>query len=504
MPESQVDAGLEFAAFRSVPEAEIQDAFARLVRSVWAQGGPTVDAPAWVRRALAHLGEGAEAHQARLVLLLGLLVDTSEAAPALDVRGEVRSGLDALLAELTSHAARSAGTSPLTLALLYLLGHFPEDAARILDRTRGIELPAEDRARFERCLAHCDVTAPALGRVWPSPAGWTLTDEEHARDRQWAAQLDHATVKAFWDKDTRSLLAYAGAKAYGAMTVGLSGQDSAQQEIAPPDRTGPAHPGGPLGRHAEVIRCPTCRHRLTEAAHGATCTGCGTRYQARRGYLDLTSAADGAADVIGENAPMYLPRYESLLRPAFLRVHGINWNDAISVQAEHQYLADHVRPAQGPVLDLAAGAGNWTRTLARTVGAERVIALDLATAMLDRLRSTLPGVLPLRGSAVELPFTNASLGAVNCWNALQAMHDPEAAIREVGRCLRPGGTFTLLTFQPAPDPVYRHFQTQIEECLGVKSFHPDALASALEAAGMTVRAMTAPGTFLLLTAVREA
>ncbi|MCF3176319.1 class I SAM-dependent methyltransferase [Streptomyces sioyaensis] len=504
MPESQADAELEFALFCRAPEEEVQDAFSRLVGAVWVAGKPTANAAAWVQKARANLEEGSAAHQARLALLLGLLAETSETKTAPEVRREVRNGLPAYLSLLASDAAQPASPSALTLALLYLLAHFPEDADHVLDRTRAIELPEEDRSRFERCLAQREANDPALGRVWPSPAGWTLTEEEHARDRRWVAQLDDATVRSFWDKDTRSLLAYSGAKAYGALTVGLSSQQTAPPEAVPDAGTEQAHPAGLLGAHADVICCPSCRHRLAEEAHGARCTGCGARYAARRGYLDLTRVADGAADVIGANAPMYLPRYESLLRPSFLRVHGINWNDAISVEAEHQYLADHVRPVGGPVLDLAAGAGNWTRTLARSAGPERVIALDLATAMLDRLRITLPGVPALRGSAVELPFADASLGAVNCWNALQAMDDPESAIREVGRCLHPGGTFTLLTFQPAPDPVYRHFQTLIEECLGVRSFRPDALASALEEAGMTVREMTAPGTFLILTAVRTA
>ncbi|MCK7625847.1 class I SAM-dependent methyltransferase [Streptomyces sp. RS10V-4] len=505
MPESQGDAELEFAAFRRAAAADLPDAFAALVRAVWAAGRPTARAASWARKATANLDEGSTAHQARTAVLLGLLAETADPAAAPGVRDAVREGLPNWLSLLTAHAARPAPDPALTLALLYLLAHFPEDAATLLDRTRHLPLTAEDRSRFERCLARRPATDPALGRVWPTPAGWTLTDEERATDRAWAAGLDDATAAAFWDKDTRSLLAYAGAKAYGALTVGLSPHEPSPPPAAPAaDGAAPPPAAGPLGRHAGVIRCPACRGRLTEEAPGARCTACGARYAARRGYLDLTGAADGAADVIAVNAPMYLPRYESLLRPAFLRVHGLNWHDDVSVAAEHRYLAEHVAPAGGPVLDLAAGAGNWTRTLARTAGAGQVIALDLATAMLDRLTATLPGVLALRGSATELPFADASLGAVNCWNALQAMDDPGAAIREVGRCLRPGGTFTVLTFRPAPDPVYRHFQTVIEECLGVRSFDPDALSAALADAGMTIRHLADPGTFLLLTAVRAA
>ncbi|WP_039937297.1 class I SAM-dependent methyltransferase [Streptomyces himastatinicus] len=518
MPESQVDAEVAFALFCRTPEEGAQEAFSRLAGSVWSAGRPTAGAVPWVRKALANLEQCPPGHQARLLLLLGLLAETSPPPGGADVRGEIRGGLDACLSLLTSYAARpgreDGGISGPVPALLYLLAQFPEEADRILVSTRAVALPEEDRARLERCLARRDADVPALGRVWPTPAGWVLTEEEERRDRAWAAQLDDATAEKFWRKDTRSLLAYSGAKAYGALSVGMSGlsrgtggEGTATSQSRPEPVGGAAAtavPAGPLGGHADVIRCPACRHRLgEEPTGGVRCSGCGARYSARRGYLDLTRVADGTADVIAANAPLYLPRYESLLRPSFLRVHGINWNDAITVEAEHQYLRDHVRPVGGPVLDLAAGAGSWTRTLARSAGENQVIALDLATDMLDRLRATQPGVLALRGSAVELPFGDASLGAVNCWNALQAMDDPEAAIREVGRCLHPGGTFTVLTFQPARDPVYRHFQAMIEDCLGVRSFDPEALGSSLEAAGMTVRETTAPGAFLLLTAVRE-
>ncbi|MGG2464335.1 hypothetical protein ACO0M4_31985 [Streptomyces sp. RGM 3693] len=67
---------------------------------------------------------------------------------------------------------------------------------------------------------------------------------------------------------------------------------------------------------------------------------------------------------------------------------------------------------------------------------------------------------------------------------------------------RPGGTFAALTLRPAPDPVHRHCPTAIDECLGIRSYHPDARATALAEAGLTLRRQAEPRTFLILTATR--
>ncbi|MFF2809165.1 hypothetical protein ACFVT2_18665 [Streptomyces sp. NPDC058000] len=67
---------------------------------------------------------------------------------------------------------------------------------------------------------------------------------------------------------------------------------------------------------------------------------------------------------------------------------------------------------------------------------------------------------------------------------------------------RPGGTLAALTLRSAPDPVHRHFPTAIDERLGIRSHHPDALAAALAEAGTTLRCLAEPRTFLILTATR--
>lgn len=100
-----------------------------------------------------------------------------------------------------------------------------------------------------------------------------------------------------------------------------------------------------------------------------------------------------------------------------------------------------MRWALGPVpglrvLDLGAGTGKLTATLV-AVGAD-VTAVEPDPAMLTELRSALPDVRALLGSAEALPLPEASVDAVLAGNA---MHWFDMAIvgPEIARVLAPGG-----------------------------------------------------------------
>lgn len=99
------------------------------------------------------------------------------------------------------------------LAMAYLLAHFPDHEAAVLDTMRTTELSEVDLKRLERCLAKPD--PQVLGRVWPSPTVWRLDDTERRLDEAWRAglQLDAETAESLWDSETVALLAYLGARA---------------------------------------------------------------------------------------------------------------------------------------------------------------------------------------------------------------------------------------------------------------------------------------------------
>jgi SAM-dependent methyltransferase len=93
------------------------------------------------------------------------------------------------------------------------------------------------------------------------------------------------------------------------------------------------------------------------------------------------------------------------------------------------------------VLDLGAGTGKLTVRLVER-GLD-VIAVDPIPEMLEVLSHSLPDVPALLGSAEEIPLPDDSVDSVL---VAQAWHwfDPERAIKEVARVLRPGGRLGLV------------------------------------------------------------
>jgi ubiquinone/menaquinone biosynthesis C-methylase UbiE len=92
------------------------------------------------------------------------------------------------------------------------------------------------------------------------------------------------------------------------------------------------------------------------------------------------------------------------------------------------------------VIDVAAGTGISSRQLAER-GAH-VVAVELSGAMLGQLADTSPGVRAVQGSGHALPLADSSADLITYAQAWHWM-DPEQALPEVRRVLRPGGVLAL-------------------------------------------------------------
>jgi demethylmenaquinone methyltransferase/2-methoxy-6-polyprenyl-1,4-benzoquinol methylase len=113
------------------------------------------------------------------------------------------------------------------------------------------------------------------------------------------------------------------------------------------------------------------------------------------------------------------------------------------------------RPEGAEVLDVAAGPGNVAVELVRQ-GAAAVTALDLSFNMLwEGARQRHDGVSWVNGDALALPFPDASFDAVTISFGLRNVPDPEAALAEFARVLRPGGRAVVCEFA---DPTWRPFR----------------------------------------------
>jgi SAM-dependent methyltransferase len=98
-------------------------------------------------------------------------------------------------------------------------------------------------------------------------------------------------------------------------------------------------------------------------------------------------------------------------------------------------------PGARGVLDLGAGTGKLTTRLVER-GLD-VVAVDPIAEMLELLSSALPDTPALLGTAEQIPLPDNSVDAVL---VAQAWHwfDPDRAVAEVARVLRPGGRLGLV------------------------------------------------------------
>jgi demethylmenaquinone methyltransferase/2-methoxy-6-polyprenyl-1,4-benzoquinol methylase len=101
------------------------------------------------------------------------------------------------------------------------------------------------------------------------------------------------------------------------------------------------------------------------------------------------------------------------------------------------------------VLDICAGTGELTMILARTVGNNgAVVATDYVEHMLDLARKKMgtkfPNVTFQFADATKIPFSENSFDAVTVAYGMRNIPDTIAALKEVRRVLKPGGTFLVV------------------------------------------------------------
>jgi SAM-dependent methyltransferase len=142
------------------------------------------------------------------------------------------------------------------------------------------------------------------------------------------------------------------------------------------------------------------------------------------------------------------------------------------------FIAARLELAPGRVVvDLGAGTGKLSRLLAAT-GA-RIVAVEPVSAM----RALIPGGIDaIEGTAEAIPCGAGTVDAVTC---AQAFHwfEPEAALSEIHRVLRPGGGLAILAnVRDESDPLQRGFL----DVLGRHRAHP-SLEDASRPAALLVR-----------------
>lgn len=140
-------------------------------------------------------------------------------------------------------------------------------------------------------------------------------------------------------------------------------------------------------------------------------------------------------------------------------------NDAMSMGLHRAWkwfaVAQSGVHAGDEVLDLAAGSGDLSLKFAAKVGPQgRVIVTDINPAMLEqgRRRLTDAGIAGnvdyCLVNAEQLPFDDNQFDCISISFGLRNVTHKEVALREMQRCLKPGGRVLVLEFSHPTNPTF--------------------------------------------------
>jgi ubiquinone/menaquinone biosynthesis C-methylase UbiE len=145
----------------------------------------------------------------------------------------------------------------------------------------------------------------------------------------------------------------------------------------------------------------------------------------------------------------------------------------------------------GRFLDAGCGtgsAGSWLHHVGNVVG------LDFEPLALELYAERHPATRLVVGDVTHLPFADGSFDGLLCVTVLvhQSVSDVDAAVRELVRVVRPGGTVALLEAG-----VRRLRRAHDRETHSARRFSRRELAAHLAAAGCTIRRSTGAYVFLV-------
>lgn len=105
---------------------------------------------------------------------------------------------------------------------------------------------------------------------------------------------------------------------------------------------------------------------------------------------------------------------------------------------------------EGKILDVGCDGGTLLREVAASVGASRVVGIDLSDEAVAYSLSKSPEFDLAVGDGEALPFADSSFDAIFCSEVLEHVERPEKLLSEIRRCLRDDGYGVLAVPQETP------------------------------------------------------
>ena len=131
----------------------------------------------------------------------------------------------------------------------------------------------------------------------------------------------------------------------------------------------------------------------------------------------------------------------------------------------------------GVVLDLGSGTGHLSgMLLSSETKAQKVIALDIASTMLETARIKLgahPALHYVCADAERMPLVAQSLDGIYSNLAMQWCHPLQEALVDLKRVLKPGGPLVFSTFGPETLNELKHAWAQVDTLPHVNAFHSE-------------------------------
>lgn len=159
-----------------------------------------------------------------------------------------------------------------------------------------------------------------------------------------------------------------------------------------------------------------------------------------RNRATLEKKADDVAAMFDEVAPAY-DVTNTVLTGGLIHVWRRSVTEAIAA-----------RPWM-KILDVAAGTGTSSAAYAKTGAA--VTAFDFSAGMIAAGRERHPELEFVQGDAMAMPFGDASFDVATISYGLRNINDPRAALREMYRVTKPGGTLVVCEFSTPPQSTFR-------------------------------------------------
>jgi len=134
------------------------------------------------------------------------------------------------------------------------------------------------------------------------------------------------------------------------------------------------------------------------------------------------------------------------------------------------------------LLDVGCGTGHWSRFFAEQGFA--VVGVDISPEMIAAARSrNAPNCRFEVADACELPFEDASFGVAAAMATLEFVSDARAAVAEMFRCVKPGGSMLVGTLNRLAPLNHRRMAEGKQPYASARMFSPSELRRLLAVLG---------------------